>query len=136
MPVLPDHWDVNESADAAHPFKLATSPSRSFLNSTFNETATSRQREGRPTVLMHPDDAIQLGVGDGDAVVLGNERGQVRLHAKYFDGVQRGVLVSEGIWPNAAFADSAGINTLTSAFSPAPYGGAAFHDNHVWVRKA
>ena len=31
-----------EKADAAHPFRLATSPSRDFLNSTFNETPTSR----------------------------------------------------------------------------------------------
>ena len=42
MPSLPDHWPVNESADEAHPFKLATSPARNFLNSTFAETATSR----------------------------------------------------------------------------------------------
>ena len=25
---------------------------------------------------------------------------------------------------------------LTGADAPAPYGGAAFHDNKVWVRKA
>ena len=31
-----------------HPFRLATSPARGFLNSTFNETPTSRNREGRP----------------------------------------------------------------------------------------
>ena len=40
MPELPDHWDVIEEADAEHPFRLATSPARSFLNSTFNETPT------------------------------------------------------------------------------------------------
>ena len=68
--------------------------------------------------------------------MLGNARGEVRLHAKLFDGVRRGVLIAEGIWPNAAFADGSGINTLTSADSVAPYGGAAFHDNNVWVRRA
>ena len=36
MPSLPDHWAVIEEADEAHPFRLATSPSRSFLNTTFN----------------------------------------------------------------------------------------------------
>ena len=49
-------------------------------------------------------------------------------------GVQPGVVIVEGIQPNTAFAGEAGINTLTSAESPAPYGGAAFHDNHVWIR--
>ncbi len=136
MPEWPDHWAVIEEADEAHPFRLATSPARSFLNSTFNETASSRAREDRPCVCVHPDDAAALGVSDGDKVILGNTRGQVRLHAKLFDGVQRRVLISEGIWPNDAYEDGKGINTLTGADSPAPYGGAAFHDNKVWLRKA
>ncbi len=136
MPALPDHWEVIEAADAEHPFRLATSPARSFLNSTFNETASSRAREGRPSVMIHPDDARALGIADGGRVVLGNPRGEVRLHAKLFEGLQRGVLIAEGLWPNAAFADGNGINTLTGADSIAPFGGAAFHDNRVWARKA
>lgn len=136
MPEWPDHWAVLEEADDAHPFRLATSPARSFLNSTFNETPSSRAREGRPCVLVHSLDAAGLGISDNDKVILGNTRGQVRLHAKIFDGVQRGVLISEGVWPNEAFEDGKGINTLTGADSPAPYGGAAFHDNKVWMRKA
>ena len=51
------------------------------------------------------------------------------------DGVLRGVVIVEGVQPNTAFPDEAGINTLTSAFVPAPYGGAAFHDNHVWIER-
>ncbi|MGE0063063.1 MAG: molybdopterin-dependent oxidoreductase [Xanthobacteraceae bacterium] len=136
MPVLPDHWTVIEEADAEHPFRLATSPARSFLNSTFNETPTARAKEGRPDVMMHPDDAAKLGLSDGDAVVLGNRRGEVRLHLRLFDGVRRGVLIAESIWPNEAYPDGKGINTLTGADASAPYGGAAFHDNKVWVRRA
>jgi anaerobic selenocysteine-containing dehydrogenase len=136
MPKLPDHWTIIEEVDAAHPFRLATSPARGFLNSTFNETPTSRQREGRPEVMIHPDDANALGIGDGSAVVLGNKRGEVRLHAKHFDGVRRGVLIAESIWPNDAHPDGRGINTLTGADAIAPYGGAAFHDNRVWIKRA
>ncbi|MDQ4061253.1 MAG: molybdopterin oxidoreductase family protein [Pseudomonadota bacterium] len=136
IPSLPDHWEVIEEADEAHPFRLATSPARSFLNSTFNETPGSRQREGRPTVMIHPEDAARFGIADGDKVKLGNGRGVVTLHASLFDGVRRGVLVSEGIWPNDAFEDGRGINTLTGADAVAPFGGAAFHDNRVWIRPA
>ena len=136
MLTLPDHWTVIEEADVAHPFRLATSPARGFLNSTFNETPTSLAQEKRPTVLIHPDDAKALAIGDGDAVVLGNTRGQVRLHAKIFDGVRRGVLIAESIWPNSAYPDGRGINSLTGADPIAPYGGAAFHDNKVWIRKS
>ncbi len=136
MPPLPDHWTAIEEQDAEHPFRLATSPARGFLNSTFTETPTSLAQEERPTVMIHPDDARELAIGDGDFVVLGNRRGEVRLHAKLFDGVRRGVLIAESIWPNAAYADGRGINTLTGADPIAPYGGAAFHDNKVWMRLA
>jgi anaerobic selenocysteine-containing dehydrogenase len=133
MPSLPDHWEVIEEVDAAHPFRLATSPARSFLNSTFTEMPTSRTREGRPEVMIHPEDAARYGIGDGDAVVLSNTRGQVRLHAKFFDGVRRGVLIAESIWPNECYVDGRGINTITGADAIAPYGGAAFHDNRVAI---
>jgi anaerobic selenocysteine-containing dehydrogenase len=136
MPSLPDHWTVIEEADERHPFRLATSPARNFLNSTFNETPTSRAREKRPEVMMHPDDAAIHRIADGDAVVLGNRRGEVRLHVRLFDGVCRGVLIAESIWPNEAFVDGRGINTLTGADAIAPYGGAAFHDNRVWIAAA
>ncbi len=132
---LPDHWDVIEQADAEHPFRLATSPARGFLNSSFTETPTSLARERRPEVMIHPADAAAAGIADGDKVALGNWRGTVKLHAKLFDGVRRGVLIAESIWPNSAFADGRGINTLTGADSIAPFGGAAFHDNKVWLRK-
>lgn len=136
FPVLPDHWEVIEEADAVHPFRLATSPARNFLNSTFTETSSSRARESRPLVLLHPKDAAALGILDGDRVVLGNRRGEVRLHAKVFDGVRRGVLIAESIHPNSAYEDGNGINTLTGADAIAPFGGAAFHDNRVWIRHA
>src|SRR3984885_4400602 len=135
MPEFPDHWDVIEEADAEHPFRLATSPARGFLNSTFTETPTSLTRERRPEGMINPAGAAVLGVTDGDAVSLGNRRGTVRIHAKLFDGVRRGVLIAESLWPNSAYADGRGINTLTGADSVAPFGGAAFHDNKVWVRK-
>ncbi len=135
MPVLPDYWTSIEVADAEHPFRLATSPARGFLNSTFNETPTSLTQEKRPTVFVHPDDAAGQGIGDGDYVTLGNTRGQVRLHAKLFAGVRRGVLIAESIWPNSAYEDGCGINSLTGADSIAPYGGAAFHDNKVWIKR-
>lgn len=135
-PRLPDHWEVNERADARHPFRLATSPSRSYLNSSFNEMPSSRAREGRPRAKIHPQDLSALGVGDGDRIRMGNERGEIYLHAEAFAGVQRGVVIVESIPPNDDFEGGEGLNTLTSAYQVAPFGGAAFHDNHVWIAKA
>jgi anaerobic selenocysteine-containing dehydrogenase len=134
MPCLPDHWEVIEEADDGHPYRLVTAPSRSFLNTTFNETPGSLKREGRPEVMIHPEDAGRLGIATGDRVVLGNARGEVTIHVRLFDGVRRGVVIAEGIWPNDAFEDGEGINVLTGADQLAPFGGAAFHDNRVWIR--
>jgi anaerobic selenocysteine-containing dehydrogenase len=136
LPLFPDHVELIEAADEEHPFRLATSPARSFLNSSFTETPGSAAREGRPELLVHPDDAARLGVGDGDRVEMGNRRGEVVLQARLFGGLQRGVVIAEGIWPNTAHERGEGINVLTGADAPAPYGGAAVHDNHVWLRPA
>ena len=122
--------------DDERPFKLATSPSRNFLNSSFTETATSLARERRPEALVNPADAARLGLQDGDVVRLGNERGQTRLHARISEGVRPGVIVSEGMWPPSAFLDGWGINVLVGDDSVAPFGGAAFHDVRVWARAA
>jgi anaerobic selenocysteine-containing dehydrogenase len=136
LPELPDHVELIEVADPDHPFRMATSPARSFLNSSFTETPGSRGREGRPELMLHPEDAGVLGIAEGDRVEIGNSRGEVVLHAKLFDGMRRGVVIAEGIWPNSAHERGEGINVLTGADAAAPYGGAAFHDTKVWVRLA
>ncbi|CUX51333.1 MULTISPECIES: molybdopterin-dependent oxidoreductase [Agrobacterium] len=135
FPKFPDQVDVIEVADADHPFRLATSPARNFLNSTFAETKTSVQKEGRPELMVCPEDAARNDIADGDIVRIGNARGEVRLHAKIVEGARPGVLIAEGLWPNKAHLDGEGINVLTGADAVAPYGGAAFHDNKVWLRR-
>ena len=136
LPALPDHVAVIDRTDATHPFRMVAPPARSFLNTTFNNTPTGVAREGRPTVRVHPEDLAVLAVVDGARLRLGNTRGSVVLHARAFDGMQRGVVVVEGIWPNAAFEEGIGINALVSADAGLPNGGAVFHDTAVWVRAA
>lgn len=136
MPRLPDHWTSIEAATEEHPFRLVTAPARNFLNTSFTETPTSLKREHRPTAFIHPTDAATLGISDGAFVRLGNRRGTVKLHAKLFDGVQKGVVIVESVWPNSAFDEGIGINALTGADPAKPNGGAAFHDSAIWVRAA
>ena len=136
MPVLPDHFEVIDEATDDKPYRLVAAPARTFLNSTFTETPSSKKREGRPTALLHPEDCAALAVADGDRVRLGNQRGEVVVHARPAQGQQRGVVVVEGIWPNHSFENGMGINALTSAEPGWPNGGAVFHDTAVWVRRA
>jgi anaerobic selenocysteine-containing dehydrogenase len=136
LPRFADWWDVNEPTNDAVPFRLATSPSRSFLNSSFSETAGSRKRQPTPTVFVRPVEAAPLGIADGDQVTLGNHRGEVVLTAVYFDGLPPDVLIAESIHPNKAHANGKGINTLVGSDPIKPFGGVAFHDTAVWMRKA
>ena len=135
MPSFPDHWEAIETADEEHPFRLATSPARNFLNSSFTETPTSLAKEERPTVLVHPDDAARRGIAEGDSSSCATGAAPFVCTPGCSPGCRRGVLVAESIWPNDAYEDGRGINTLTGADAPAPAGGAAFHDNSVRLSK-
>jgi anaerobic selenocysteine-containing dehydrogenase len=136
LPALPDHVAVIDAATPEHPFRMIAPPARSFLNTSFNNTPSGVKREGRPSVRVHPDDLRDLALADGARVRLGNKNGSVVVHAQAFEGVQRGVLVVEGIWPNDAFVEGTGINMLTSAEPGLPNGGACYHDTAVWLRPA
>ena len=134
MPSLPDYAALTDAATAEHPLRLVTAPARQFLNSSFTVTPGSRQREGRPTILIHPEDAARYRVADGGSVDVGNKLGVVSLHAKFFSGLLPGTVIVESLWGNADFPGGLGINALVSDDPGKPDGGAVFHDTAVWVR--
>ena len=136
LPDLPDFCDVIDQADEARPFRLVTAPSRNYLNTSFTETGTSIANEEQPTILLNPADMDALGLADGGRVCIGNDRGDLVLHAQAFDGVEQNIAIVESIWPNEAFEGGIGINLLTSADPAKPNGGAAFHDTAIWIRSA
>jgi anaerobic selenocysteine-containing dehydrogenase len=136
LPPFPDHVAVIDEGDAERRFRLVAAPSRSFLNTSFNNTPSSVAREGRPTALVHPEILAELRLGDGDRVRVGNRRGNLVVHARSFDGMQKRVVIVEGLWPNHAFEEGIGINLLTSADPGLPQGGAVFHDTSVWLSPA
>ena len=136
LPQLPDHWEAPGGQDHDHPFKLITPPARNFLNSTFNNTPSSLKREKRPTLQIHPEDAVKNNIRDGSVITIGNKNGQIELFAKIIHGAKVGVLVAEGVWPNASHNGGKGINVLVSAEVVAPNGGVAYHDTAVWIKNS
>jgi anaerobic selenocysteine-containing dehydrogenase len=136
LPAFPDQVAVLDDGDPERPFRLVPAPSRSFLNSSFNNLPSGVAREGRPTAMVHPAALAALGLVDGDRIRIGNGKGSVVVHARAFDGLQCRVVVVEGLWPNHAFEEGIGINLLTSADPGLPGGGAVFHDTSVWLRPA
>ncbi|MBS1269642.1 MAG: putative dimethyl sulfoxide reductase chain YnfE [Gammaproteobacteria bacterium] len=136
FPVLPDYYAAIDASNADKPFRLVAAPARNYLNSSFTETPTSRKREKRPTLFMHPRDCTFMGLSEGNLVRIGNDLASVRIHVKPFEGVQPGVVVCESVWPSEAFEEGLGINALVSADPGGPNGGAVFHDTAVWIQPA
>ncbi len=136
MPALPGHFDAIDRADAEKPFRLVAAPARHFLNSSFTESPGSREREGKPALLLHPLVCAEMELEAGDLVRIGNDLGEITLAVRPFDGLQPDVVVCESIWPNADFPGGRGINVLISAEPGFPRGGAAIHDTAIWIVKA
>jgi anaerobic selenocysteine-containing dehydrogenase len=136
IPPMPDHFEVLDQTNDQLPFRLVTAPARTYLNTTFTETPGSRKREGRPTVMIHHDDADHLQIAEGETVRVGNDRGAITVQATIVEGINLGTVIVESVWPNDAFPEGVGVNALTSAEQAFPNGGAVFHDTAVWVRKA
>lgn len=134
LPRLPDYVPLIDAATEDRPFRLVTAPARNFLNTSFTETPTSVRQERRPTAMIHPGDCAALGLIEGEGVLVGNDRGAVTVAVRAFDGLQRGVVVVESVWPNSAFPEGIGINALVSADAGPPAGGGVFHDTAVWLR--
>ena len=71
----------------------------------------------------------------GGSAGIGVKQG-VDGRARAFDGLQKRVVIVEGLWPNHAFEEGIGINLLTSAAAGLPKGGVVFHDTSVWLSPA
>lgn len=116
---LPNYVLPHEGADsplaARYPLAIISPPARNFLNSTFVNVASLRDTEGEPTLQIHPRDAADRGIADGDRVRVFNDRGEFELAARVTDRARPGVVVALSIWWKKLAADGRNANELTSA---------------------
>ncbi|WP_137286470.1 formate dehydrogenase subunit alpha [Halorussus salinisoli] len=104
------HQPPAETEDDEYPFVLSTGRIEQHYNSGAMSTRSETLIRVVPEnfVEIHPDDAADLGVEDGQRVVVSSRRGEVELKADVTDGVKPGV-----IWSTPHFPD-APINRLTN----------------------
>ncbi len=92
--------------------RLLSPASPWMLNSTFSNDRKINARLGEATVLLHPSDAADLGIADGEKVVLENETGRLSLAARLSEAVPPGVALSpKGRWPRRE-PEGANVNVL------------------------
>ena len=133
---MPD-WqpDAQETADAARwPLRLLTAPSYFQPHTAFSGVAFLRTREGAPFCVLHPDDAANRGLVEGQRVRLVNDRGSVGLVLQVRDEIRPGVVLVPGQRP-AGEADGT-INQLCSDQLTDIGAGATYQSTFLEVRAA
>jgi anaerobic selenocysteine-containing dehydrogenase len=127
----------NPPAEGAAPGALAflSPPARNFLNSSFAHLQRFRDLEGEPRLEMHPADAAERGIRDGDLVRVHNARGSLRLRARVNERPRRGVVVAPSVWWKKYSPDGGNANNLTAQRIADLGGGATFYDCTVHVER-
>ena len=139
MDPLPAYMPTPECRNSAIlPLQLLARKADHWMNSTFANVPRHRAMEGNRIGLgvleMHPADAAERGILEGDAVETSNERGTVRLHAAITERVARGTVAATLGW-NKLAEDRNGINVLTSERLTDLGAGATFYAVNVEVRR-
>jgi len=76
------------------------------LHSQMDATPTvqANKTAGRETLWMHPLDAAERGISDGDVIEVRNDRGRIQAGARLTEGVRQNVvLISTGAWFDPGF---------------------------------
>jgi anaerobic selenocysteine-containing dehydrogenase len=136
---VPPFEVLDEERAARYPFVLLAPAGRFFMNSTFGGTAWHRGKAGPITVHVHPDDAAELGVADGDEIRVANDRGAFTAEALVDDAARPGVaFLHKSHWPKLV-PGGWNANATTPERDADMRGAPTFHDNRVeivLVRKA
>lgn len=106
LPPLPTYVPLREGYDGerrpgegdAYPLMFISPPNHSFLNSTFGNVEKLTALEKSPLLQIHPQDAAERGIEDGDEVTVWNDRGSYRVKTSVTDKMLPGIVVSQGLW--------------------------------------
>jgi anaerobic selenocysteine-containing dehydrogenase len=133
-PRLP-HPHVDARAEDGR-LRLLSPASPWTLNDTFANDRKITDRLGEATVILHPIDAADRGLVEGDEVVLENETGRLLLAVSLADTVPRGVAFSpKGRWPRRESA-GANVNVLNPGLKADMGESTSVHGVEVSVTKS
>jgi anaerobic selenocysteine-containing dehydrogenase len=125
----------NEAVVRRYPLQCIVPPNRFFLNSSFSQSEMLRRRQHGPSVFLHPKDAGERGIAEGDSVEVRSARGAARFTATVTEDTRPGVAVIEGIWWSKHQAGGRGVNAITDDREADVGGGPALHSNLVQVAR-
>ncbi|MEK6711672.1 MAG: molybdopterin-dependent oxidoreductase [Nitrospinota bacterium] len=116
--------------------QLVLPPGHHFLNSTGNGGARSMKGEGEQRLLLHPADARERGLADGEPVRVRSERGSLVRPLRVTEDVPRGVAILPGVQAARYARDGRCVNELTSQALTDMGEGPCYHTNLAEVSPA
>ena len=126
----------NPTLAARYPLAMISPPARNFLNSSFANLPRWRDKEGAPTLEIHPQDAAARGIADGVRLRIFNDRGAFHALAAVTDRVRAGVVAAPSVWWQKFSGDGENANAVTSSALTDMGGGPVFYDCLVEVALA
>lgn len=137
--MAPDEWFGNAEKGQ---LQLLSSHPAHRLHSQLNYSSLREKYvvAGREPLTLHPRDAAERGINDGDLVRVWNQRGQVLVGALVTDGIKPGVVcIHEGAWPDFdgdRLCKNGAVNVLTLDIPTSRLAnGCAANSSLVWVEK-
>jgi anaerobic selenocysteine-containing dehydrogenase len=132
LPRLPQCW--SDARPTAGRLRLLSPANAWLLNTSFGNVRQIGARLGEATIALHPADAGERQLSDGDHALVHNECGQLELRVVISDEVPRGVaLTHKGRWLSADAA-SANVNVLNAGRKSDMGESTAVHSVEVSVR--
>jgi anaerobic selenocysteine-containing dehydrogenase len=100
---LPYYVPPRETADTGYRLNLISPKSHAYLNSSAGDQPAQRRVQGEQAVTVHPHDAAERGITDGQYVRVFNDRGQFTALVRVTDEIAPGVVMAPmGAWPKNA----------------------------------
>jgi anaerobic selenocysteine-containing dehydrogenase len=119
-----------DPATTEHPLALISPAQGRTISSTFGQLI-----HAQAPLEIHPDDARDRGIGDGDPVRVFNQLGEVRCSARWSATMRPGVVcLPKGLWRHHT-ANGATANALVPDTLSDLGGGACFNDARVEVAR-
>lgn len=137
--LAPDEWQGNAQSGQ---LQLLSSHPAHRLHSQLNYSALRDKYaiSGREPLTLHPKDAAERGIADGDLVRVWNARGQVLVGALVTEGIKPGVVcIHQGAWPDLddeKLCKNGAVNVLTLDIPTSRLAnGCAANSSLVWAEK-
>lgn len=124
----------NPQLAAKYPLNIISPKSHGFLNSCYANMDWKIQGQGEQFVMIHPADAAQRGVSEGESVRVFNDRGAFEGVARITTDVNPGIVVATlGYWRQL---NNGTVNCISSAEFGDMGHSTTFSDNLVEVARA